>query len=242
MLYRVMSCLVLLVSLLFAAQAKAQYDPTGFDLRVGLSPALVVDILSTKTADVSTDDEAYAAGMNLNISLGYRWKWFGIYLDQDFGGMWRLGTSPIDHYLDNGLFIAIDPQAKVPPKHRFLGGTYVFFRFIWDINPMVSLSGGLGIGAMYGAGNSKTWRRAFISGIHNEAADVAMATKFQLQTTFYFCDAIGFGLTLEMASGYSMGGAKKMLDDPNVAGLKNKAEWESGNIVLQSGIHVNFRF
>ena len=149
------------------------------------------------------------AGLSFKLSAGYRWQYYGIYLDQDLGGVW---------YNDKG-------KDEMDDKGRFLGGTYVVFRGIYAIMPNFSVDLGFGLGVMYSGGNKakdmedmddpSDYRSPVIFDKNNDPS-AAFAMKLSLGLTYFFSSSIGAGINLDYNIGLktlkneAFGGESKM--------------------------------
>lgn len=163
---------------LFASHAMAnpRLSNSGFDVRAGLGvPILLVD-------EVLIDKTAKFTGITLTLAAGYRWPNFGIYLEQDIGGVWLVG----------------DLAKDIPSEHkdRFLGSTYLAFNYFAHILPELELIFGTGVGVMYGAGDGKNYNRIFASN-KIDGGDAAFAFKFKLGIGYYFSAFMGAGFNLD---------------------------------------------
>ena len=97
-------CGLALASSLVATNAYAETHWTGFETRLGLT-ATILDAHTkndAKKAEYKVEGDKdgefqhakdIAAGLSGTISFGYRWDMFGIYLEQEIGGVWWTGDS-----------------------------------------------------------------------------------------------------------------------------------------------------
>jgi hypothetical protein len=79
--------LIVLIAGLFAGNAFAQANKQGIDLRVGLAVPIYVGAgVGSDAGDLSASAfEGIGAG--LDVQFGYRWKYFGILLEQQMYGL-----------------------------------------------------------------------------------------------------------------------------------------------------------
>jgi len=231
------SAVMALFFALITSQAFAQADESGFELRAGLAVPIVV----TNSAVVwsvglngigSIDLEIPAAigagaGFGLNLSFGYRWKYFGVYLDQDISSV-LIGRINLFRNSEDG---------KTDLSARFLGATYVLFRGFLPVSSSFALSAGVGAGVMYGT------NKDFGLFMSNESGnDVAFAFKVQLGFTYYFNHVFGLGLNVDYAMAYksfTMFHITQQADQLEIE-VKSKIKHYVHNV--QPTLHFNFHF
>lgn len=182
------SMLTLLFLGAFANGAMAQNSNEGFDFRGGISADIAR--LSYVQEVVKRDDERLV-GFSANLSFGYRWKYVGFYLDQDFGGVWINYSNEI--YRDGSSW--------------FVGGTYVVARGIYPLLDNMQVDLGFGLGVMYTSGDQM--RLDFGSDhkfpiLYNDDLDpsAAFALRLGLAFTYYMYDNIGFGIHFNYGVGF----------------------------------------
>jgi len=215
----------------FSSQALAQNYPRGFDLRVGIGASVMYNDITVKVLSTSVKEKERYMGINTNISVGWRWKYVGLYLDQDLGGIWRTQTLNIDRFLDESF----EPLSDANSKKRFLAGTYFLVRFFIPFNDQAFISIAAGIGQTYNTGSSDIWHKT------KKFAGSGLAFKLQLQTTFFVTSFMGLGLTLEIV-GTDSSEKGIFLPDPEIPGLKNRVTMAYDIYIFQPGVHVNFNF
>lgn len=187
----ILSALVFVFSFcVFASSAFAQAGDRGFDVRVHLGAEILKlsGGASVSTGGLSasgvSDEFVDFVGMMGKISFGYRWNYFGVYIDQDLGGVW---------YQDD------DDENGKDDDGNFLGGTFIVGRGIYPIMKNLQVDLAFGIGVMYGAGDSGDdllKEDAHVSLVMNEDFDpsAAFAIKAGVSLTYYFTDMIGAGI------------------------------------------------
>lgn len=182
-------CLSLLFALLFSATAYADANEGGFDIRIGLA-ANLLRLKADSDANAfgfsgSTDGEFlnYDGPMG-KLSLGYRWAYGGIYIDQDLGGV-------------------ISREEEDENTAYFLGGTFIIGRAILPLSPRFQIDLGAGIGLLYGHGEKTSdpdygfdpdgFQTSIITDKNGDPS-VAFAIKASLALTYYFSPAFGMGI------------------------------------------------
>lgn len=126
----------------------AQAAHTGGDFRAGVRIPIINIAGASVGGDVASielPDETWV-GVGLSLSIGYRWTYFGLYLDQDIEGVWPTGDAK-DYYDGDG---------------RFYGGTYFMLRGLIPIIDKHLIDIGWGMGAVYSdkkgiMGDGKIW-------------------------------------------------------------------------------------
>jgi len=182
--------------MLFSAQAFANPE-SGFDIRFGIGVPSVIQNFSIDSDYGSIESpDLNNVGYGFNLSLGYRWEYFGVYVDQDLAHIFLVG--------DIGEGKASDMEMKY--RQRFLGATYLMVRGFFDINDSLLFLGGVGFGVMYGGGadaESDSNNRVFLTkDEEGKGGDVGFGFKAQLGITYFLNDFMGIGFNLDYALGY----------------------------------------
>lgn len=137
---------LIILFLLITPQAFAQTKEHGFDLKVGLDFSAVIYQVNVdsgfKIGDASVtnkdnaDPEDNMVGLGGTLSLGYRWKYVGVYIDHTIGGLWWLGNTA-NYYDEASLLMAWFLSA-----HGFL-----------PLNDQFELDGAIGFGGALSDGD-----------------------------------------------------------------------------------------
>ena len=212
--------LLALFCALFASSAFAQADESGLDLRVGLGAQLLrVDSTVTRSGSVLGKDYKITSelkdpiafnGAIGKIAIGYRWKYFGLYLDQDLGSAKWDGKTPGYKVSGNSDSLGLSGNAESQDEAidqgekntYFLGGTYFTIRGIFPVTSSFQIDLGVGFGAIYADGdkaseaNSENDKPALIA---NEDGDpcALFSLKFSLTLTYYFTKMFGLAVFLD---------------------------------------------
>ena len=152
-----------------------------------------------------TDDTDTLAGVGVTLSIGYRFMFMGVYLDQNLAGIF--GEQNHDYEYS-----------------RFLGSTYVTFRFFKTIS-MFEFEGGVGLGAMYMV-SAHPDIMLDCDGLASSAASFAM--KFTIGSTARFG---GFGVGIHLD--YELGINPQTYGKYNITQLLHS---------FQPGIHMLYKF
>ncbi|MCL2325803.1 MAG: hypothetical protein FWC40_04805 [Proteobacteria bacterium] len=224
---------------LFTPQAFAQSAETGFELRAGLTVPIVVTssavVWSVGIDDVGSIDLAIptavgaGVGFGLNLSFGYRWPYFGVYLDQDISSV-LIGRINLFRDSESG---------KKDLSARFLGGSYILFRGFLPVTSSFALSAGLGAGVMYGT------NKDFGLFMSDESGnDVAFAFKAQLGFTYYFNHVFGLGFHVDYAMAYKSFTMFHITHqvEPIEAEIEVKSKIKHYVHNVQPTLHFNFSF
>ena len=192
----ILSAIVFLFSLgLFSANAFAQAYEAGMDLRIGVAADLL-RVKSTIDTGVLRYDTPFINydGFMGKISIGYRWAYGGIYIDQDLGGVWLNEGGAHD-------------------DGHFLGGTFFVGRGIIPVSPQFQIDLGVGIGTMYGHGDkinedepdAEYNPSLIVNDKGNPSA--ALAFKLSLSLSYYFSANFAMGVFCDYDYAF------KVLDD-----------------------------
>ena len=168
-------CGLALASSLVATNAYAETLWEGLEMRVGVSAPVVDSHTKIGDADYEHADDIWA-GFSGTLSFGYRWGQYGLYLDQDLGGIWWQGEGDLDP--------------------AFIGGTYVTFRGLICARHDVEIDLGFGVGTMYSGGDKN--KGTVIVGNKDGDHSAAFAMKFEFGLTYYLIpNTVGVGVTLD---------------------------------------------
>lgn len=190
------SCFILILLFLsLSGTSFAQSKEHGFDIKAGLNFSAVVfnvDIDSgLKIGDygITNKDNANPkddmVGIGGSVSVGYRWKYAGIYLDHTIGGLWWLGETA-DHYDESSLLMAWFVSA-----HGF-----------FPIGNKFEIEGALGIGGALSDGDRPYKGDGTISPNYGKPAIIldnhgnpapCLALHFGVGLTYYLTRYIGIG-------------------------------------------------
>ncbi|MBO4350427.1 MAG: hypothetical protein J6A01_05710 [Proteobacteria bacterium] len=216
-----------LASAFVATDAQAETGWEGLEMRVALT-APVVDghskfvlkgsteyVEVKKESDYKHNDDVWA-GFSGTLSFGYRWGVFGLYVDQDMGGVWWTGKGDRDPV--------------------FIGGTYLTFRGLLGLRHDVELEFALGAGTIY-SGGDKDKTDKIISNKDGEHS-AAFALKFGFGLTYYLLpNTIGVGINLDYNLGLNIYSTEINLGVARIDGTQY-------NLIhhVNPGIHVIAQF
>lgn len=211
----------LFLTLLFAPNAFAQAGQGGIDIRLGLGAhALTADVNMSVSGDSSSyldsgaSSDNWLAGPVGQISIGYRWQNFGIYLDQDLSGLWSTEGGE--------------------GQGAFMGGTFVTVRGILPVRDRLQIDLGIGLGALYGA---ETDEMPSIVANRKGEPSAMFGLKGSFYLTYYINRAFGIGLHLDYIFGVN-----KFSDEEEILGITMKAEMTLYYHNLLPGLHAVIRF
>ena len=183
-----LGCGLALAGSLVATDAFADAGHTGLEGIFQLSvPVLDQSITASGAAkSVTESPKDVMAGINGTLAIGWRFiPNFGLYLEQDLGGVWWTGDT-----------------ADIEDRGWFLGGTYIVGRgLVGLMNKNAELDFKLGFGMMYSDGDKVGKKK--VAMIVNKKGDptVAFAMKIGASFTYYVTSNIGVGVQVD----YSMG-------------------------------------
>lgn len=182
---RPLFCGTALAGLLFSSNAHADAGHTGFEALAKLTVPIALTTLTTEEEfDIGYDTTSSDAlvGINGTLSFGYRFKFFGVYLEQDLGGVWDTSSSDGE----GGYYDYDDDYGPDGPEEKhFIGGTYLMMRGIIPLHyDEVELDFSAGAGALYG-----------------QVIDAAFAIKVGASISYFFTSEIGVGISID----YSLG-------------------------------------
>lgn len=208
--------------------AFAQASKEGVDLRISVNYGHVFYEQHVPEAAIDVDDLSEDfGGIAGSVSIGYRWQYIGLYLEQDLAGLdhddfcWCTG-----YQIDKGW--------------HFLGGSYLVVRASPSVTERFELDMGVGAGVMYTTGHDDSnfgTAGAMVPIILDDEgkASVALSFKASIGFTVYFTDIFGMGAHFD----YTLGLDKmKYVDDVDgtVVRMNNYIHF------LNPGIHFLMRF
>lgn len=211
----------LFLTLCFIPNAFAQAGKSGMDVRMGLGAnALYFDLntdLQAGSLGINMDrsSEDWLAGVAGQISVGYRWHYFGVYFDQDLTGIWETGEAASD-------------------ASYFLGGSFITVRGILPIRDRLQLDLGIGLGVLYGAETEKT--ASLVVNDKNEPTAI-FGLKGSFYLTYYITPAFGLGLHLDY-----LFGVNKYVSEFGILGQNIKTDITIYYHNLLPGLHAMLRF
>ena len=189
------SFFLIILFLMFTPQAFAQNREHGFDIKVGLDFSAVIYQLNVESdfkigdARVTNNDSASSGdnmiGLGGTLSLGYRWKYVGAYLEYTAGGLWWLGNNA-NYYGDPSLLMAWFMAA-----HGF-----------FPLNGQFELEGGIGFGGALSDGDRPSDDDGNLSPAYGKPALITdnhgnptpcPALHFSAGFTYYLTRHIGIG-------------------------------------------------
>ncbi len=186
---KIIALLFALVCVLFSTQAFADDFESGIDIRLGLSASTLSLGQYDYSSKVGMVEEHILAGISGNLSIGYRWSYVGLYLEQDMGGFWSTFDSDDDYDYDEG-----------GDEPSFLGGTFLVFRAFLPVTDSFFLEFGLGLGLMYSEEKGEEYKESIImprKSNGDEGDPIAFAAKFSFAMTYYANHVFGIGLHVD---------------------------------------------
>jgi hypothetical protein len=220
--------------LMVPAIASAQASKEGVDLRVAVNYSHVFYDQNVKMKGNVTpvmrnwweDNSVSLKGVSGTVSIGYKWHYAGIYLDQDLGGVY----SSLDH-LRNGW--SLDQE-----KWHFIGGTYIVARVSPVVSDIFEMDFGFGAGIMYTNGDftQDDYILAIVPMIMDDEGEssIAFSLKASASFTVYFTDVFGMGLDFDYTIGFNR--AEIEASDTYKVYVRNYIHY------LRPGLHFRFRF
>ena len=131
-----------LISAFAATDALADSTHKAFETRVAVT-ASVLDQHAKMEGGGQSSDWQHApdvmAGINSTISFGYRWRYVGLYFDEELGGLWWTGDTK-----------------KIAKDGVFFGGSYVTVRPLIGIKKKIEIDFAVGVGMMYSAASKSS--------------------------------------------------------------------------------------
>ena len=184
--------LIVLLVMLFAGNAFAQADKSGWDLRTGIT----VPIYKSSSQEDFTGVKPFEGiGVGLDFQFGYRWKYVGIALEQQFHGMWARHNQ-----LSDALYEELKAQNKVRPDGRtgeefkkgdmeYLMGSYLVIKEFIPISDRFMFSFGEGAGLLYGP-----------ECVVADGADFMVGFKGEVGLSYFVGGWFGIGVNFEYAA------------------------------------------
>lgn len=213
--------LTIFLVLCFVPNAFAQAGKSGMDLRMGLGAnAMLLDVSTSVTGGDflevgGNSNGSWVAGPAGQISIGYRWSFFGIYIDQDLTGVWPTEESSAE----SGMF---------------LGGTFVTARGIFPIFERLQLDLGIGLGVLYGA--EEETKASLITDERGEPTAI-FGLKGSLALTYYVTRSFGLGLHMDYLFGVNQYAFEQDIFSTTI---KGEATFYYHSLV--PGLHAMVRF
>lgn len=154
----------------FSSSAFAQADATGVEIKAAITAPIYL-----YNNGITSDKTYYGVGVNL--ALGYRWQYFGLYIDQDFRSVFVKKSE--DKY-----------------KGHFMGAFHVMGRTVLAINTDFLIYGGFGLGFMYGTHDNR-------KDLGLNKNDIAFSLKAQLGFSYFLTERFSIGLDFSYAYGFA---------------------------------------
>lgn len=185
--------LFLLLSCLMATNAFAQADKQGFDFRASIA----VPLYRGASAKVEVGDTTIsqsggglqAVGVGLDLQFIYRWKYFGLGVEQLFGGVFSTADYGSISMSINGNDANVSASIFKKGDGAFYGETFFVLKEYIPIGSTHLVTIAEGLGASYGA--KLDHKRLYVTD-----TDAAFAAKFELGYTYFIMDTYGVGLNL----------------------------------------------
>ena len=217
-----------LVLLMIPCIASAQASKEGVDLRIALNYAhifyeqSVQDSGQLESAEELNND---LLGFGGSVSIGYKWGYAGLYIDQDLDGV-----KPIDKCWCIGY--------QFEDKWYFLGGTYLVARVSPPITEHFELDLGFGAGVMYSNGDDLNPGASYPIIVNDDGkASVALSFKASASFTAYFTDIFGMGLFFDYTVGLN-----KMKYVAEACEFVRTIKMNNVVHFLKPGLHFRMRF
>ncbi len=231
--------------LMVPAIASAQASKEGVDLRIALNYSHVFfeqNMTQTRTAGMSVnpavsvfDHSEQLMGFGGTVSIGYKWHYVGLYLDQDLGGVY-----PRDEEL----------QGYKDTNWHFLGGTYLVVRVSPPVSDIFEMDLGFGAGMMYSDGDALSKRQPTVEN-PNPSSDsivpiiingdgkafISFSMKASFGFTVYFTDIFGMGLDFDYTIAFN-----RAKSEPEFTPFKYKVDIDNYVHYLKPGLHFRLRF
>ena len=183
--FKPLLCGLSLAGSLVATDAFAETGWNGYDLRVSVTAPIVDQHTKLDFENLVPEGYEHAsdvwAGFGGTISLGYRWGVFGLYVDQDLGGVWWTGEFDV--------------------KPTVVGGTYLTFRSFLVLIENVEIDFGIGLGTMYSGGKAQENVLIFNKNFERSSA---FAIRVGASLTYYVTKSIGVGINMDYSLGLNI--------------------------------------
>ena len=187
-----LSVLLLLLASFTTTNAFAQADKTGIDLRAGISVPFYSGSPSAFKGDTFNIQRngISMTGVGLDIQALYRWKNFGLGVEQFIGAAIAYIDSSDDDLKSRGEAIPGEVGFFKYGEGTFYGATYFIVKayFHADKTHLITISSG--IGAAYGTGEPEKH-------IFGNTIDSALSIKLELGYAYFIMDTYGIGVNLE---------------------------------------------
>ena len=215
--------------LMVPAMASAQASAEGFDLRIALNYAHIFYEQSVQDSGFfyDVDDlENDLYGFGGSVSIGYKWRYAGLYIDQDL-----YGVEPLDYCMCIGY--------QFNDEWYFIGGTYLVARVSPPITERFELDLGFGAGVMYSNGDD-LYPGLYNPIIVNDDGKASVALSFKASTSFtvYFTDIFGMGISFD----YTVGLNKMKYETEESDGVIRTIKMNNVVHFLKPGLHFRLRF
>ena len=190
--------LIVLIGTLFAGNAFAQANKSGVDFKFGLAVPMYV------SAGVGEVDEGLGAkafegiGAGLDVQMGYRWKYFGILLEQQMYGQWAkhdmIDKSIYDAAVaENPKALRLDGRFGFDSEYKkndalWLCASMLLLREYIPIGEYFLISIGEGAGVMYGSEKLMN-------------ADWLLAVKGEIGIAYFIKKWLGIGVNMYFVAG-----------------------------------------
>ena len=213
--------------LMIPSTAFAQASKEGLDIRIALNYADVFYEQSVQDSGQDVEElDNDLSGFGGSVSIGYRWRYIGLYIDQDMDGV-----KPSDFCWCIGY--------ELENKWHFLGGTYLVARVSPPITDYLELDLGFGAGVMYSNGNDLNPESNIFPIIVNDdgKASVALSFKASASFTVYFTDIVGMGIFFDYTIGLN-----NMKYEEETDGIIRTIKMNNLVHFLKPGVHLRLRF
>ena len=206
MMIKKVACLCLLaITVRFACINDCFASPvdSGSDLRISVGAPIAFQVFKNRVynpywySQFNHDNTYLMTGINATISIGYRWQYIGVYIDQE------LQYADMIHTDDGGT-----------GDSGFIGGTYLMFRGIIPINQKIQLDVGMGPGIMYSPVIIyKSYMHEAYGTKH--APHYVFGAKSSVAFLYYFSDVFALGFSIDYSFGILQNYQYQEFDEPN---------------------------
>ena len=184
-------CGLALAGALISTNAYAETEWEGFEMRVSVvAPIVDQHVKGGMSVGGISVDTGYEhapdifAGVGGTLSFGYRFGMFGVYVDQELGGVWWRGDAK-------------------PDSPTFVGGTYLTGRLLLALRHDVEMDFGIGVGTMYSAGDDQKTMRVVYNKEGEHSAAFAIKAAFGL-TYYLIPNTVGIGINFDYNLGLNI--------------------------------------
>ena len=206
-------CLLFLITLLLffsPADASADGGHTGFDLGIHMGEPLIYQTSklnyrngNNKGTEDSKIDDPLIGLSSVKLSFGYKWKYIGVYLEQELGGvLWDVG-EPVEYdgeiiykynNWDYDWFLSAEWHNK-----WIWGGTFICAKGMLPIggllNNRMEIDLTTGLGMVY-SDEGADHVAPLTFNFENELSPW-LAFKFGIAITYFFTDVFGMGINFD---------------------------------------------